>query len=256
MKHLLTVCAAAFVSIFLACGARGADAPSQDQIAEGQKLVQALRATRPEGNSEIRGTLIISHDGKKRVPVVCKVVVQGDTWQTFYDSKAGDGIPAERLIITHTVSAPNKYLYARAPSVDASVPEPKPIPAEQANIPFAHSDFWLTDLGTEFIFWPQQARLKGELRLGRDCYLLESINPTAPEIKRIKSFIDKESVEQGFAGILVAEGYDANSKLVKEFSLHGSSFKKVNGQWQLEKMTIDNKRLRSQTQLKFDLPKE
>lgn len=256
MKHRYTICAAVFILLFTCCASQAAEAPSSDQIAGGQKLVQALRATRPEGNSEIRGTLIISHDGKTRVPVVCKIVVHGDTWQTIYESKAVDGVPAERLIITHSAGAPNKYAYARAASVDAPAPEPKPISAEQANIPFAHSDFWLTDLGTEFIFWPQQARLKGELRLGRDCYLLESINPTAPEIKRIKSYIDKESVEQGFAGILVAEGYDANSKMIKEFSLHGSSFKKVNGQWQLEKMTMVNKRSGSQTQLKFDLPKE
>lgn len=229
-----------------------AEKPSADEIAEGQKLAQQLRQTRPaEGESEVRGTLIISHDGKKHVPVVCKIVVRGDVWQTIYESKATDGIPAERLIITRIAGGKNQYAYARAPSVGAPVPEPKPIPTQQAYIPFAQSDFWLTDLGTEFIFWPQQARLPGQLRLGRDCYLLESENPNAPEIVRIKAFIDKET-----NGILVAEGYDAKNKPVKDFSLHGSSFKKVNGRWVLERMDMHNAKTRSQTVLKFDLPKE
>ncbi len=246
MKRLYTICAALFISI--RCGY--ADEPSADQIAEGQRLVRELRSVRPEANSEIRGTLIISHDGKKHVPVVCKIVVQESAWQTIYESKASDGIPAERLVITRTANG-DKYAYARAPSVDAPCPEPQPIATAQAYIPFAQSDFWLTDLGTEFIFWPQQARLKGELRLGRDCYLLESINPDAPQIVRIKAFIDKES-----NGILVAEGYDAKNKLIKEFSIHGSSFKKVNGMWRLEKMDMHNAKTGSSTVLKFDLPKE
>ena len=243
----------AIASLLLGCFiTRAAERPSPDQLAEGQKVAQQLREARPpEGESEIRGTLVISHDGKKHVPVVCRIIVHGDVWKTIYESKASDGIPAERLVITRISGGKNQYSCARASSVDAPIPEPKPIPTEQANIPFAQSDFWLTDLGTEFIFWPQQARLKGELRLGRDCYLLESINPNAREIVRIKAFIDKET-----NGILVAEGYDARNKPVKDFSLHGSSFKKVNGRWVLERMDMHNAKTHSQTVLKFDLPKE
>jgi hypothetical protein len=190
------------------------------------------------------------------VPIVCRTIVQGDRWQTIYESKGSEGIPAERLVITRTHGGRNQYAYARAASVGAPAPEPKPISTEQAYVPFAQSDFWLTDLGLEFIFWPQQARLKGELRLGRDCYVLQSENPNAPQVIRIKSFIDKESVAQGTAGILVAEGFDARNKLVKEFSLHGSSFKKVNGHLVLERMDIHNAKTHSQTVLKFDLPRE
>jgi hypothetical protein len=89
------------------------------------------------------------------------------------------------------------------------------------------------------------------MRLGRPCYVLESINPDAPSVVRVKSYIDKES-----GGILVAEGYDRNKKLVKDFSLGGSSFKKVNGQWQLKKMKISSPRKDSETVLEFDLPQE
>jgi hypothetical protein len=255
MKRTCTIW---FGIISLVCSiATAAEQPSANQFAEGQKLAQKLRQARPpEGESEIRGTLIISHDGKKRVPVVCTTIVRGDVWKTIYESKANDGIPAERLIITRVGNGKNQYAYSRAPSADAPVPEPSPIPTEQAYIPFAQSDFWLTDLGIEFIFWPEQARLPGELRLGRDCYLLQSVNPNAAQFVRIKSFIDKESLEKGAPGILVAEAFDANNKPVKDFSLHGSSFKKINGRWVLERMEMHNSKTRSQTVLKFDLPKE
>jgi hypothetical protein len=254
MKRAYTIWATILLCCFVATAA---ERPSADQIAEGQKLSQQLRqALPPEGESEVHGTLIISHDGKRHVPVVCRTIVRGGVWQTIYESKGSDGIPAERLVITRSPGGRNQYAFSRAASVGAPAPEPKPISTEQAYVPFAQSDFWLSDLGMEFIFWPQQARLKGQLRLSRDCYVLQSENQSAPQIIRIKSFIDKESVSQGTAGILVAEGFDARNKLVKEFSLHGSSFKKVNGQLKLERMEIRNAKSRSQTVLKFDLPKE
>jgi hypothetical protein len=253
MKRLYTICAALFISISCAF----ADEPTSDQIAEGHALAQKLRhellQARPEADSQFTGTLIITHNGKKHVPVVCKILANpGGDWKMIYESKAADGIPAERFVITRTPNG-NRYAYARAPSVDAPCPEPKPIPTAQAYVPFAQSDFWLTDLGTEFIFWPQQARLKPDvpLRLGREYYLLESVNSAAGQIVRIKSYIDKES-----DGILAAEGYDSSNKLVKEFSIHGSSFKKVNGIMRLEKMDMHNAKTGSQTVLKFDLSKE
>jgi hypothetical protein len=258
MKHPYKTCAAAFVSLLLVCAVRAADAPSQDQLAEGQRLVQQLRQAVPKTDysSEIRGTLTISHNGKRQVPVTFKSIAHRGAVENTYESKPSGDIPGERLIIRRAPGGNNEYFYARAASVDAPIPQPQPISQQQLYVPFAQSDFWLADLGIEFIFWPEQARLKGELRLGRDCYVLESINPNNPQIARIKSWIDKESVSEGYAGILVADGYDASGKQVKEFSVHGSGFKKIKGQWVLEKMNMDNSKTGSHTVLKFDLPKE
>jgi len=225
-------------------------APSADQVAEGQRLARELRSAGPTGDSEIRGTLIISHGKKKHIPIICRTIGSGGVWKTIYESQSADGVPAERLIITRSPTGV-QYAYARAAAVGAPIPEPRTISAEQANIPFAQSDFWLTDFGVQFIFWPEQARLKGELRLGRDCYLLESINPGAAQVVRIKAYIDKENKVP-----ILAEGYDARNKLVKEFSIHGSGFKKIKGQWVLEKMDMHNAKTGSQTVLKFDLTKE
>ena len=224
-----------------------ADTISEEQREEGKKLASELRASPPAENSEIKGTLKI-RAGKSRVeiPVLCKVSVAGDEWKTIYQTQAKAARGAEQLIVVHSPTSPNQYFYA-----PPGAPEPKPLKREEANIPFGGSDFWLTDLGLEFLHWPEQRRGKGEMRLGQPCYVLESRNPAAPTMVRVKSWIDKES-----NGILIAEGYNRDNKLIKEFSLHGSSFKKVNGRWQLEKMEISSPRADSQTTLQFDLPKE
>ena len=86
------------------------------------------------------------------------------------------------------------------------------------------------------------------MRLGQPCYVLESRDPAAKTIVRVKSYIDKESNSP-----IVAEGYDASGHEVKEFSLHGSSFKKINGHWRLENMDIRDKKKHSHTELKFDI---
>ena len=60
------------------------------------------------------------------------------------------------------------------------------------------------------------------------------------------SWIDKES-----DGILEAEAYDINGKLLKVFE--PKSFKKVDGQWELQEMEIRNVQTGSRTRLEFDL---
>ena len=90
------------------------------------------------------------------------------------------------------------------------------------------------------------------MRLGQECYVLESTRPQTNGIVRIKSWIDKDTL-----GPLVAEAYDSGSREIKEFSLDSSSFKKdARGRWQLEQMYIENKKTHSHTDLKFDMPKE
>jgi hypothetical protein len=117
---------------------------------------------------------------------------------------------------------------------------------------FARSDFWLCDLGLEFFHWPAQKILPKttNLKRGREYTLLESTNPNPPPngYSRVLSWVDKES-----GGILAAEAYDAKGKLLKEFE--PKSFKKVNGQWELQEMEIRNVQTGSRTRLEFDLKK-
>jgi hypothetical protein len=125
-----------------------------------------------------------------------------------------------------------------------------------ATLSFA-GDFGVADLGLEFFHWPKQKILKHEMRRGRACKVLESTNPDLsstnpfPPIcySRVVSWIDNES-----GGIVQAEAYDAKGKLLKEFA--PKSFKKVNGQWELQEMEIRNVQTGTRTRLEFDLKKE
>ncbi len=105
----------------------------------------------------------------------------------------------------------------------------------------------------EFFHWPAQKILPKPTNLvrGREYTLLESTNPNPSTngYSRVLTWIDKET-----GGILQAEAYDANGKLLKEFE--PKSFKKVNGQWELQEMEIRNVQTGSRTRLEFDLNKQ
>ena len=126
----------------------------------------------------------------------------------------------------------------------------KNLSGDRIMVPFGNSDFWIADLGLEFFHWPAQKILPKttNLKRGRDYTLLESTNPNPPTngYSCVRSWIDKES-----SGILEAEAYDAQGKLLKIFE--PKSFKKVNGQWELSEMEIRNVQTGSRTRLEFDL---
>ena len=115
-------------------------------------------------------------------------------------------------------------------------------------IPFAGSDFWICDLGLEFFHWPGQKILKKEFRRNCSCMVLESTNPdpTPSGYSRVVCWIDEQS-----DGIVQAEAYDAQGKLLKEF--YPKDIKKVKGQWQVQSLEIDNVQTGSRTRLEFDL---
>ena len=116
--------------------------------------------------------------------------------------------------------------------------------------PFAVSDFSLCDLGLEFFHWPQQKILKKEFHRQCACTVLESTNPnpTTNGYSRVVSWIDEESL-----GIVEAYAYDANGKKLKNF--YPKNFEKVNGQYQVQSLIMENLQTGSRSQLEFDLKK-
>ena len=180
---------------------------SSDDLTSGQALAVQIRNAVPDEASQVQGTLSIKAGGQTRtVPVTCRVAVHDAFWETDYDVAATANAGAEKLIVIHRTNAPNEYLYARAPSPAAPLPEPVRLSqAEAAATPLAGSDFSAADLGLDFLHWPQQRRLKNEMRLGQPCYVLESSDKGAKGIVRVKSYIDKET-----SGLLIATGYDAD----------------------------------------------
>jgi hypothetical protein len=234
-----------------------AQTKSQDQITlEGQRIAAELRSSVPTEESSIRGVLEIrskKHKVSENVPVIFSVVLKDDHWDAIYETGQTATRGSERLIVRRFEDRPNQYFYAKAPQPTAALPELQEIQPQNADIALAGSDFWLTDLGLDFLHWPQQRRVKGEMRLGQWCHVLESVSPNRPNTNKIISWIDQDSADAGIAGILIAEAYEPNGKQIKKFSLGGSSFKKIKGQWQLEKMEIQNYRTASTTTLRFDL---
>ncbi len=228
-------------------------APVVRDEAGGKALAEEIRSAVPEEDSEIRGVFTVAAGkNKTNTPVVCEVKRHGGTWETIYQAEATATAGAERLDIVHSTNGASQYLYARAAKPGAPLPAAAPVTGAGLDGPFAESDFSLGELGLDFLHWPGQCKLKGEMRLGQECYVLESTRPQTNGIVRIKSWIDKDTL-----GPLVAEAYDSGSREIKEFSLDSSSFKKdARGRWQLEQMYIENKKTHSHTDLKFDMPKE
>jgi hypothetical protein len=223
---------------------------SAEATKDAAKLVQEMRQLMPEQDSEITATLHIRQgQAKKDIPLKVIVTQGTNSWRTRYVVGAVSGSPVEEFVVLRTEGGINTYLHGR--SSDGSPVILSPVSGEQLETPLAGSDFTLAALGIDFIHWPQQQLFKPEMRLGQPCIVLESRRPGTNGMVRVKSWIDRRS-----GGILIAEGYNSARELVKDFSLSGSGFVKINGQWQLKEMKIRSPQARSQTTLEFDLPGE
>jgi hypothetical protein len=213
---------------------------------QGRNLAQQLCEAQPAENFTNTGVLQI-RDGKgktSKIPIKFETVVTTTNWSSSYELSPRDFVTNTptpiKLVVLHGSSNSNLY---RLTFYFGGNPERQWTKDRSDFVvifPFA-GDFWVADLGLEFFHWPAQKILKHEMRRGRACQVLESTNPnlssnnTIPPIRysRVVSWIDNES-----GGIVQAEAYDFKNKLLKEFA--PKSFKKVNGQWELQEMEIRN----------------
>ncbi len=246
--QILLRCTGAASLMLLAPLALGAEKPSPE--AEGQALAAELREQQPPDRLATSGTLKMrdAAGARRQTEVHLRVVKGEESWVSSYETPGTNTLPPERLVVLHTPGKPNQYLYTRAATPGSALPQPAALSSASAATPFAGSDFWLSDLGLEFFHWPQQRVLRTEMRKGRSCRVLESLNPApaGANYARVLSWIDVET-----GGLLRAEAYGTDKKLQKEFSVR--SFKKVNGLWQLKEMEIRDDKTDSRTRLEFDL---
>ncbi len=211
-----------------------------------------LLAQRPPESLTNTGTLRIrGADGKQREkPVSFAIIVSGTNWRSVYEIANGAGQPEkQKLSVIHSDNEPNQYYLDET----GATSEPRKLTSAQAMIPFGGSDFWLADLGLEFLHWPNQRVLRKELRRGQSCDVLESTNPTsqADGYVRVVSWIDIGSGGAGLAPIIHADAYEQDGRLLKQFD--PKELKKVNGQWQLEEMEMRNRKTGSHTWIIFQL---
>jgi hypothetical protein len=241
--------------------ATGASASTTNDLSDteiqGYQLAQQILEQRPTENFTNTGVLMIRNaDGNHiEFSLTCRIITTPTNWVSIYETSKTNSngfASGTRLKIVHAENEPTEYTWNNSYSVDSA-----PVAGGMGEVkwsgtqwthPFPGSDLWSVDLGLEFFYWPEQKVLKHEMRRSRACKVLESVNPnlSANGYSRVVSWIDNES-----GGIVHAEAYDANGKLLKEFD--PKSFKKVDGQWELQNMEIRNVQTGSRTRLEFDL---
>ena len=184
------------------------------------------------------------------MPLTFRISIGQTNWQTIYEASATSKSPAQKLVIVHAPGKPNEYLFSKASRPGEPAGRPVRLTQEQTAAPFAGSDFWLSDLGLEFFYWPMQRLIKTEMRKSQVAKVLESVNPQANHgYARVVTWLEKES-----GAPIAAEAYGRDGKLLKQFSI--KSVKKVKGRYQLQEMQITNVKTDSRTRIEYDLEKE
>jgi YD repeat-containing protein len=213
---------------------------SPEQAAkEGRALADEMVSQKPAANTTNMGIMTIrdANDNRTRISVHFEVFTTPTNWCSRYQTSD----------MTVTVLREN----ASANQYQVAIPQKGrdfTATGRQLMMPFADSDFAIADLGLEFFHWPEQNLTKKEMKRSRACKVLESKNPhPAPGgYSRVVSWIDNES-----DGIVMAQAYDLQGKLLKQFI--PKKVEKINGQWQLQEMEIDNAQTGSSTRVDFDL---
>jgi hypothetical protein len=239
--------------------ALGAMAETTNTLSEaeiqGRQLAQQLCDSPPAENFTNIGVLKTRYaDGKNlEQPIKCEVILTPTNWLSIYETvvlaSSSNSVKTLKLLVLHNISKPNEYKLTLNFNGEPKRDWTKENSYTIKMLPFA-GDFGCADLGLEFFHWPAQKVLPKttNLKRSRSYTLLESMNPNPSTngYSRVLSWIEKES-----GGILEAEAYDAQGKLLKVFD--PKSVKEVNGQWQLQEMEIRNVQTGSRTRLEFDL---
>jgi len=228
---------------------------------EAQELVGKLLALQPMENATNYGVLkIMPKDKTKRVeiPVKFGVAVTPSNWQMTYQtdisSTNGDFTFARSHFASATIirspGQPDVYQVPNINRPPQDTNEVHTLTGDQRMTAFAGSDFWVGDLGLDFLRWPVQRVVKKEFTHECGCSVLESLNPNpnSQGYSKVLTWFDNDSL-----GVVQAQAYDAKGVLLKEF--HPKSITKVNGQWQVDEIEMDNVQTGSRTLITFNLDK-
>lgn len=213
----------------------------------GQELVTELLSQQPESDSEIIGTLTVrdSQGKSSSVKVQFRVSLTPTNIISRYSTNPQNGAPGETVLIHQRPGQPNSYFLAEGTNAS-----PRQLGRKEVTRPFAGSDFWISDLGLDFLHWPGQLVIKQEMKRGQSCEVLESFLPSESSegYSRVVSWI--ASQKPGVV-IVQADAFDAQNKLLKQFSPR--NLQRVQGKWQLQSMEMRNRQTGSRTVIEFDL---
>jgi len=215
---------------------------------EGRALAKEICATGPEKDSTMSATLYIERDRRTEIAVLIEMKLEkGDKgWKSIYQTRSTNTAEAAVLTIHQRPGVHNSYEL-----LSGTNQQTQTIAHNTIGTPFAGSDFWISDLGLEFFRWQDQRLITNELKNGQACYVLESKNSaTIPgTYSKVTSWIDKDTL-----GIVLAEAYDQNGKLLKIFK--PTTVKKVNGRYQVKAVEMRNRQTKLKSRLEFDLETE
>jgi hypothetical protein len=224
--------------------------------AEGERQARALIAhlleQRPEQASTNSGAFKLrDRDGNQReLPARFDLVPTPTNWLSVYEATVNANLSATKLTVVHSSGQQNQYFLADS-TASGSASSTRKLVAAELMSPFAGSDFWIVDLGLEFLHWPQQRVMRKQMRKGLSCDVLQSVNPqpVPGTYSRVLSWIAINRTDD--IVIVHAEAFDTRDKLLKEFD--PKKVEKVNGVWQLEEMEIRNRQAGSRTRIDFNL---
>jgi hypothetical protein len=210
---------------------------------EARALVAEMLAQRPAENSTNTGRLLITDEKRQTRTIAVRIQTfnHGAQWTTVYEAT---NTPGEKLTVTHSESQPNEYWLA------ATNGQLRQLASNSTMVSFAGSDFWVADLGLEFLRWPDPRVKAKEMRHSRFCDVVVFTNPdpNAGGYSRVEAWIVKEAPH----GIAHADAFDRQGNRLKEFD--PTAVEKVEGQYQLESMEIRNPKARTRTVMEFDVP--
>jgi len=223
----------AFFLLALSCAAQHKEAarnpplsPAQ-ALQEGRALIADLLARKPAENSTNTGTVRVRDASGATVLTTVTFVVFStpSNWVSVYATRPADHpARAEILTVIHHNESQNEYRITR---------------------PDSGADFWVADLGLEFLHWPEPRVLRKEMRHSRPADVLEARDPhpTPGGYSRIVAWMDTDN-----GGVLHAEVYDVKGRLLKVFDPTGVRIKKR----ELEEIEMRNVQTDSHTWIKFD----
>jgi hypothetical protein len=227
------------------------NAQALSDVEEGQALAAELRSAQPPERLDVQGHILIRHSDRSRTtqPFWHQIIPGVSSWQLIYQAFPSDSAPGHRLVVTLSADQPPRYSLQTQTEEQGAEPDPVQLSGDEAMIPFAGSDFWLADLGLDFLHWPDQRMDRSTritMRKGRACKILESRNPrpNAAGYTRVRSWVDNET-----GAILIAEAFGPDNRRMKEFEIGG--FTRVDGRWELKNMEMRNLRDDTRTTLQF-----
>ncbi len=240
------------VAFFLIVSARSGAQPARDSSyddtkGEGKAIVLDLLERMPPENSQIMGLLKVREPKQSivEIPVRMTTRLVNGGWDEIYETQPVTGRVGEVFIVRHRGIGANEYMFGEYGSVDEK-PKLRLLKEKEIYRPFAGSDFYIADLGLEFLHWPSQKIVKKEMRQSRSCRVVESINPEPGpgEYSKVLSWIDFET-----SGIILAEAFDEKGKLLKQFSIESFDRKEK----RLREVQIRNDQSESRTRLELNL---